>query len=62
MHNDITGKSLAVGDRIVYSGGGYMDLHVGYVVGFTPKRIKVSYRRDDPHGTVKTSQQVAKVD
>lgn len=62
MHKDVTGKDLSVGDRVVYSGGRYMDLKVGYVVGFTPKRIKVSYRRDDPHGTVKASDQVAKVE
>lgn len=61
MHKDVTGKNLSVGDRIVYSGGGYMDLTVGFVVGFTPKRIKVG-RTVSSEGTVKTSAQVAKVD
>lgn len=61
MLKDVTGKDLAVGDKVVYSGGGYMDLSVGYVVGFTPKRIKVA-RSLASEGSVKTSEQVAKVD
>lgn len=58
---DVTGKVLAVGDRIVYSSGTYADLRPGYVVGFTPKCIKVGPTLSST-GIVKSPDQVAKVE
>lgn len=58
---DVRGKPLAVGDRVVYSTGRYANLYVGYVVGFTPKRIKVGSSMLSA-GIVKSSDQIAKVE
>lgn len=62
MHKDVTGKDLAVGDKVVYSDGRYADLNLGYVIGFSPKNIRVADRPGDIHGCIKASSQVAKVE
>lgn len=62
MHKDVTGKELMIGDKVVYSDSRYANLHVGFVIGFTPQNIRVGYRKDQQRGSIKSSDQVAKVD
>ena len=65
--NDVTGKVLAVGDKIVLiPQDGYTDsLSMGIIIGFTPKKVKIqltnkawSYSSDE---CLKFPEQVAKV-
>lgn len=62
MHKDRLGNDLAVGDRVVWCDSRYADLKVGFVTGFTPKRIKVWGERNSQLGEIKTSVQVAKIE
>lgn len=62
MHKDVTGKDLNVGDKVVYSGSYRSQLHTGYVVGFTPKNIRVAPSPDTTYGQLKAPTQVAKVE
>lgn len=62
MFYDVTGKELAVGDKIVYSDSNYATLQVGYVVGITPRNIRVSSNPNAAQGSVKNPLAVAKVD
>lgn len=40
---DATGKQLKLGDKVAAtSSGGYMSLIITYVVGFTPKKVKLN--------------------
>lgn len=65
--NDVTGKVLTVGDKIVLipQDGYTQSLSMGIVVGFTPKKVKIqltnkawSYSKDE---CLKFPEQVAKV-
>jgi hypothetical protein len=65
--NDVTGKLLAVGDKIVLipQNGYAHSLSMGIITGFTPKKVKIqltdkcwSYSADD---CLKFPEQVAKV-
>lgn len=41
---DLAGKELRLGDKVaVTSSGGYMNLELTHVIGFTPKKVKVAY-------------------
>lgn len=41
---DLAGKELKLGDKVaVTSSGGYMNLELTHVIGFTPKKVKVAY-------------------
>jgi hypothetical protein len=42
---DFFNNELAVGDRVALTPHGYKSLVVGWVVGFTPQMVKVSYAR-----------------
>lgn len=42
---DFFGNELAVGDRVALTPHGYKSLVVGWVMGFTPKMVKVTYCR-----------------
>lgn len=42
---DFFNNDLAVGDRVALTPHGYKSLVVGWVVGFTPQMVKVSYSR-----------------
>lgn len=39
---DRCGQELAVGDKVVTTDTHYSELNVGWVVGFTPKMVRVS--------------------
>lgn len=65
--NDVTGKLLEVGDKIVLipQNGYTCSLSMGIVIGFTPKKVKIqltnkawSYSTDE---CLKFPEQVAKV-
>lgn len=65
--NDVTGKLLAVGDKIVLipQNGYTQSLSMGIIVGFTSKKVKIhltdkcwSYSADE---CLKFPEQVAKV-
>ena len=64
---DVTGKALAVGDKIVLipQDGYTQSLSMGVITGFTPKKVKIqltnktwSYSADE---CLKFPEQVAKV-
>lgn len=41
-HKDAAGDRFNVGDVVAYNpGGGYVDMKIGIVVGFTPKMVQV---------------------
>jgi len=49
---DVTGKEIGIGDKIVFmrrfSQSG-VDLHVGEVISFSPKMVRIAYReRHEP--------------
>jgi len=65
--NDVTGKPLEVGDKIVLipQNGYTMSLSMGIIIGFTPQKVKIqltnkawSYSKDE---CLKFPEQVAKV-
>jgi hypothetical protein len=65
--NDVTGKELAVGDKIVLipQNGYTMSLSMGIITGFTPKKVQIKltnkcwdYSADE---CLKFPEQVAKV-
>lgn len=62
MHNDATGKPLAIGDKVVYAGSYRANLLTGWISGFTPKRVRVAYEENAQGGTIRDPQQVAKVE
>jgi hypothetical protein len=43
---DVTGKEISIGDKIVfmYRRNHGSELHVGQVVGFSPKMVRVEYQ------------------
>lgn len=44
---DCVGKELSVGDKVVCADMRYADLLIGEIVGFTPKKARVRYRRSE---------------
>ena len=60
---DIVGKELAVGDRVAFNPPTYKGLALALITGFTPKMVKLSFRRnrEDCH-TVAFSGDVVKVE
>ena len=46
--NDVTGKLLAVGDKIVLipQNGYTYELSMGIVIGFTPQKVKIQFKED----------------
>ena len=42
---DCVGNELKVGDKVICSDMNYADLLIGEVIGFSPKKIRVKYRR-----------------
>lgn len=62
MHNDVTGKPLSIGDKVVYVATYSNSLLTGWISGFTPKRVRVAYEENAQGGTIRDPQQVAKVE
>lgn len=65
--NDVTGKELAIGDKVVLipQNGYTMSLSMGVIIGFTKQKVKISltnkswsYSADE---CLKYPEQVAKV-
>ena len=44
---DCVGKELSIGDKVVCADMKYADLLIGEIVGFTPKKARVSYKRSE---------------
>ena len=44
---DCVGKELNIGDKVVCSDMKYADLLIGEIVGFTPKKARVQYKRSE---------------
>ena len=44
---DCVGKELSVGDKVVCADMKYADLLIGEIVGFTPKKARVAYKRSE---------------
>lgn len=62
MHNDATGKPLAIGDKVVYAGSYRANLRQGWVSDFTPKRVRIAYTENGQGGVIKDPLQIAKVE
>lgn len=41
---DLTGKYLAIGDRVAFNPPAYKGLVLATITGFTPKMVELSYR------------------
>ena len=44
---DCAGKELKIGDKVICSDMRYADLLIGEIVGFTPKKARVQYKRSE---------------
>ena len=44
---DCVGKELSIGDKVVCADMKYADLLIGEIVGFTPKKARVLYKRSE---------------
>ena len=44
---DCVGKELSIGDKVVCADMKYADLLIGEIVGFTPKKARVVYKRSE---------------
>ena len=44
---DCVGKELSIGDKVVCSDMKYADLLIGEIIGFTPKKARVLYKRSE---------------
>ena len=44
---DCVGKELRIGDKVVCADMKYADLLIGEIVGFTPKKARVLYKRSE---------------
>ena len=44
---DCVGKELKIGDKVVCADMRYADLLIGEIVGFTPKKARVAYKRSE---------------
>lgn len=44
---DVAGKSLSVGQRVVTTVSGYAELQIGKVYGLTAKKVKIMLEEDD---------------
>ena len=44
---DCVGKELSIGDKVVCADMKYADLLIGEIVGFTPKKARVRYKRSE---------------
>lgn len=44
---DCVGKELSIGDKVVCADMKYADLLIGEIIGFTPKKARVLYRRSE---------------
>jgi len=64
--NDVTGKELAVGDKVVFipQGGYTSSLSRGTIIGFTPQKVRIESPKEhmnDEDTCLKFPNQVAKV-
>ena len=51
---DFLQQPIKLGDKVVYSTGQYSDISSGYVIGFTPKKIRIGKNpQDERHYTTK---------
>lgn len=44
---DCLGRELVIGDKVVCADMKYADLLIGEVIGFTPKKIRIRYKRSE---------------
>ena len=44
---DCVGKELSIGDKVICADMQYADLLIGEIVGFTPKKARVAYKRSE---------------
>lgn len=63
---DVTGKELAIGDKIVFipQGGYTCSLSLGTIIGFTPQKVRIESPKEhigDKVACLKFPEQVAKV-
>lgn len=60
---DFIGNELKIGDAVATNRDGYTwSLEKVYVVGFTPQKIRLSYKKDEEKGVfLKYPRQVVKI-
>ena len=44
---DCVGNQIDIGDKVICSDMLYADLLIGEVIGFTPKKARIAYRRSE---------------
>lgn len=59
MHKDVTGKELVIGDTVAFVHGGYPKVHIGKILAFTAKKVRIEIRQ---HTTLKNAADIVKVD
>lgn len=62
MHNDSRGIRLAVGDIVVYSSVDTSSVTLGFVIGFTPHKVRIARRASGGAGFLKEPAYLLKVE